>query len=181
MNNRIKHNTIREHTNDNELLVYKTLKKLNIDYSYVEYSKEEKDNADLIDSLIEVKAIKNLLFKTRNLKKDLFLVILHRDKRFDTKAFRNKFNITKIELVNNEELLEFLNTKEGEVSIIDLLFDKEGKIKLFIDKDVLEEEYFRFHPCNGLVTVRIKTSDLINKLIPYLNHELVVLEDLWKR
>ena len=180
MNNRIRHNEIRKDSNDNELLVYKTLKKLNIDYHYVEYTKEEKDDLVFIDNLIEVKGIKNLLFKTRNLKKDLFLIILPRDKRFDTKSFRNRYNITKIELVNDEELLEFLNSKEGEVSIVDLLFDKDSKVKLYIDEDILKEEYFRFHPCNGLVTVRIKTSDLIDKLIPYLNHELVILEDLWK-
>ena len=175
MNKRLKTNIIRENSNELELLVYNTLKDLSIDYSYVEYTKEEKDH---IDDLIEVKAIKNLLFKTRNLKKDLFLVILPRDKRFDTKAFRQKYNITKIELADSNELSEFLNTSSGEVSIIDLLFDKDNRIKLYIDSEVLKEEYFRFHPCNGLVTVRIKTKNLIDKLIPYLNHELTVLEDL---
>ena len=175
MNKRLKTNTIRENSNEYELLVYNTLKELSIDYSYVEYSIEEKDN---IDDLIEVKAIKNLLFKTRNLRKDLFLVILPKDKRFDTKAFRQKYNITKIELADSKDLLEFMNTASGEVSIIDLLFDKNKKIKLYIDEDVLKEEYFRFHPCNGLVTVRIKTKDLIDKLIPYLEHELTILEDL---
>ena len=175
MNKRLKSNTIRDNSNEYELLVYNTLKELSIDYSYVEYSIEEKDN---IDDLIEVKAIKNLLFKTRNLKKDLFLVILPKEKRFDTKAFRQKYNITKIELADSEDLKEFMNTASGEVSIIDLLFDKNNRIKLFIDSEVLKEEYFRFHPCNGLVTARIKTKDLLDKLIPYLNHELTVLEDL---
>jgi len=157
---------------DYEKECYKLLNRLNIHYEAIKYTALEKEDKELIDRKVGVKGIKNLLFKTRNLKKDLFLIILPREKRFDTKLFRNKYNITKIEMVNDEELSEYLSSKSGEVSIIDLMCDKEKKIKLYIDKDILEEEYFRFHPFNGLVTVKIKTDDLINKLIPYLDHEI---------
>lgn len=160
---------------NNEEMCYKLLKDLNIEYSSLSYTEKEKQDVNLVDNMIGVKGIKNLLFKTRNLKKELFLIILPRDKRFDTKAFRNKYNITKIEMVNDEELKEFLNTSNGEVSIIDLLFDKDKRIKLYIDKEVLDEEYFRFHPFNGLITVKIKTKDLIEKLIPYLDHDYEII------
>ena len=160
---------------NNEEMCYKLLKDLNIEYSSVSYTEKEKEDVNLVDNMIGVKGIKNLLFKTRNLKKELFLIILPREKRFDTKAFRNKYNITKIEMVNSDELKEFLNTSNGEVSIIDLIFDKDNRIKLYIDKEVLDEEYFRFHPFNGLITVKIKTKDLIEKLIPYLNHDYEII------
>ncbi len=160
---------------DYEKKCYEILKELDIPYESISYSKEEKENKELIDEKIGVKGIKNLLFKTRNLKKDLFLVILPREKRFDTKAFRNKYNITKIEMVSDDELDEFLSSKTGEVSIIDLISDTDKRIKLYIDEEVLNEEYFRFHPYNGLVTVKIKTKDLVEKLIPYLDHELNII------
>lgn len=160
---------------NNEEMCYKLLKDLDIEYSSVSYTEKEKEDVNLVDNMIGVKGIKNLLFKTRNLKKELFLIILPREKRFDTKAFRNKYNITKIEMVNSDELKEFLNTSNGEVSIIDLFFDKDNRIKLYIDKEVLDEEYFRFHPFNGLITVKIKTKDLIEKLIPYLNHDYEII------
>ena len=160
---------------DYEKKCYEILKELDIPYESVSYSKEEKENKELIDEKIGVKGIKNLLFKTRNLKKDLFLVILPREKRFDTKSFRNKYNITKIEMVSDDELDEFLSSKTGEVSIIDLISDTDKRIKLYIDEEVLNEEYFRFHPYNGLVTVKIKTKDLVEKLIPYLGHELNII------
>ena len=160
---------------DYEKKCYEILKELDIPYESVSYTKEEKENKELIDEKIGVKGIKNLLFKTRNLKKDLFLVILPREKRFDTKSFRNKYNITKIEMVSDDELDEFLSSKTGEVSIIDLISDTDKRIKLYIDEEVLNEEYFRFHPYNGLVTVKIKTKDLVEKLIPYLGHELNII------
>ena len=160
---------------DYEKKCYEILKELDIPYESVSYTKEEKENKELIDEKIGVKGIKNLLFKTRNLKKDLFLVILPREKRFDTKAFRNKYNITKIEMVSDDELDEFLSSKTGEVSIIDLISDTDKRIKLYIDEEVLNEEYFRFHPYNGLVTVKIRTKDLVEKLIPYLDHELNII------
>ena len=46
---------------------------------------------------------------------------------------------------------------------------------VFIDECILNEEYFRFHPNENKSTVRIKTDDLKNKLMPYLKHDINVL------
>lgn len=78
----------------------------------------------------------------------------------------------KITMAKNEELEALLKTHSGAVSIMELINDKDNKIKLFIKENILDKEYFRFHPNENKSTVRIKMEDFKNKLIPYLKHDI---------
>ena len=80
-----------------------------------------------------------------------------------------------ISMANESELAEILNTHSGAVGIMELIEDKEGKVKIFMDEKILDEEYFRFHPNDNIGTVRVKMNDFKNKIIPYINHELNIL------
>ena len=151
------------------------LEELNIEYSYISYNRapdtiEEKLK---VDESINVKGIKNLLFRTNS--KRYFFIITYRDSRFDTKEFREKHNIPKIHLVNDDELKELIDSESGRVSILDLINDKENKISVYIDNEILNSEYFRFHPFNKLITVKIKTKDLLGPLMKKLNHEINII------
>jgi Ala-tRNA(Pro) deacylase len=47
-----------------------------------------------------------------------------------------------------------------------LIFDTEHEVHLVIDADVLKEEYFGCHPCVNTSSLRFRTEDLMNVLIP---------------
>lgn len=163
-------------TNVKEKICYDTLDKLNIQYQRVEYNFFPKniDDLKLIDQRLEVDGIKNLVFKTKN-KNEFFLIILLREERFEEKKFRIKHGISKITMASESDLKELLNTHIGAVSIMELVNDKDSKIKLYIDKKILDMEHFRFHPNENNATVRITVDGLKNKLIPYLKHEINIL------
>ena len=55
---------------------------------------------------------------------------------------------------------EYLNITPGSLSLMGLIFDKEKKVHLVIDKEVLDEEYFGCHPCINTSTLLMKTSDV---------------------
>ncbi len=76
---------------------------------------------------------------------------------------------------NKEDLEMILKTHSGAVSIMELTNDNANKINLFIDKKILNTDYFRFHPNENKVTVRISMEDFKNKLIPYLKHDINIL------
>ena len=57
-----------------------------------------------------------------------------------------------------------------------LIFDREKKVHLVIDKEVLDEEYFGCHPCINTSTLLMKTSDVKEKILPALGHEYQVVE-----
>lgn len=148
---------------------------LNIKYQRVEYNffPKEFDDLNLIDKTLQVKGIKNLIFRTKN-KEQFYFIIIPREERFNEKEFRNKYGLPKITMAKNEELEALLETHSGAVSIMELINDKDNKIKLFIKENILDTEYFRFHPNENKSTVRIKMEDFKNKLIPYLKHDINV-------
>ena len=155
---------------------YDVLDKLDIYYERVEFNSFPKTIEDLckVDEKLKVSGIKNLMFKTKD-NKQFFLLVLPRSEKLDIKLFREKYNTAKIEMAKDSDLENILNTHSGAVSITELMYDKEKKIKLFIDEKILEEKYMRFHPNENLSTVKIKMKDFKEKLIPYLEHEINIL------
>lgn len=162
--------------NEKEKKCYDILEFLNIEYQRVEYNffPNDIESLKLIDKKLQVKGIKNLVFKTKS-KSQFYFIIIPRENRFDEKEFRNKFQLPKISMAKKEDLEELLDTYSGAVSIMELVNDKNSIIHVFIDECILNEEYFRFHPNENKSTVRIKTDDLKNKLMPYLKHDINVL------
>ncbi|MBQ4427279.1 MAG: hypothetical protein II881_05955 [Oscillospiraceae bacterium] len=46
--------------------------------------------------------------------------------------------------------------------------DKDHRVTLVIDEDVLKEEMFGCHPCENTSSIRFKTSDLTDKILAAL-------------
>ena len=57
------------------------------------------------------------------------------------------------------------------MSILGLMNDKQMKVQLLIDEDVLKGEFVGMHPCINTSSLRLKTDDLVNKVIPAMGHE----------
>ena len=68
------------------------------------------ENLRKIDDRLEVKGIKNLIFKTKD-KSQIFFIIIPWEERFDEKLFRNKYELPKISMAKEEDLKELLLTR----------------------------------------------------------------------
>jgi Ala-tRNA(Pro) deacylase len=66
---------------------------------------------------------------------------------------------------------EYLNLTPGSASVFGLMFDTDKKVQLIIDQDVLDKEYVGFHPNINTSSVKIKTKDLTEKILPHLGRE----------
>lgn len=111
---------------------------------------------------------KNLLLKTSNGAVH-WLLLMKSNKSFVTKDVSKKLGSSRLSFASGEEMQELLNTSPGSLSILSLVFDKEKTVNLAIDSELLEEEYFYCHPCDNTATLKIKTSDIMQKLLPLLN------------
>ena len=60
----------------------------------------------------------------------------------------------------------FLDIKPGSVSVMGLMNDREKRVRLLIDKDILEGEYFACHPCINTSSLKFTTRDLMDKNSP---------------
>ena len=72
----------------------------------------------------------------------------------------------------------FLDITPGSVSVMGLMNDHENHVQLLIDEDVLRGEYIGCHPCINTSSLRIKTRDMMERVIPAMGHtpRLVTLE-----
>ena len=68
---------------------------------------------------------------------------------------------------------KFLDITPGSVSVLGLMNDTEHQVKLLIDEEVLDSEYFGCHPCINTSSLRMRTVDLIEKVLPAMEHDFV--------
>ena len=67
-------------------------------------------------------------------------------------------------------MLKYLDIEPGAVSVMGLMNDRENKVKLLIDEDVLADEYFGCHPCVNTSSLKLKTRDMIDRFLPAVGH-----------
>ena len=71
---------------------------------------------------------------------------------------------------------EFLNISPGSVSVMGLMNDRDKRVRLLIDRDILQDEYVGCHPCVNTSSLKIKTKDILDKFLPYVEHDYTVVE-----
>ncbi|HAQ39447.1 MAG TPA: prolyl-tRNA synthetase associated domain-containing protein [Clostridiales bacterium] len=159
-----------------EIETYEVLEKLNIAFMGVDHE-EAATIEDLheVESALDVKICKNL-FLCNSQKTKFYLLIMPGDKKFLTKNLSKQINSSRLSFADGSFMEELLNITPGSLSILGLIFDKEHKVNLVIDKEVTEEEYFGCHPCINTSTLKVKTADIMNKFLTYTGHEPAMVQ-----
>ena len=158
---------------EKEQQVYDVLDELQIAYIRTSHEPAATMEACLaLEAIIQAKICKNLFLCNRQ-KTNFYLLLMPGDKPFKTKDISKQINSARLSFGSDEDLLELLNLTPGSCTIFGLLFDKQHKVQLLIDKDVLKEERFGCHPCINTSTIGLYTNDLVNKIIPYLGHNFI--------
>lgn len=155
---------------DKEIRVYELLDKLGIAYQRVDHEAAMTMEACVeIDRVLGAVTCKNLLLCNRQ-KTDFYLLLMPGDKVFQTKELSAQLGVSRLSFASGEAMEEFLDITPGSLSVMGLMNDKGLRVKLVIDAPVLEEEYIGFHPCINTSTLRVKTADLTNTIIPAMGH-----------
>jgi Ala-tRNA(Pro) deacylase len=68
-----------------------------------------------------------------------------------------------------------LDITPGSLSVLGLMNDREGAVQLIVDADVLKGEFVGCHPCINTSSLRLRTADLVEKIIPAMGHEMRVI------
>ena len=116
-------------------------------------------------------AICKNLFLCNRQATDFYLLLIPGDKPFKTKYLSAQIGSSRLSFAKPEYMEQYLDITPGSVSVMGLMNDKEKKVRLLIDKDLLQDEYFACHPCINTSSLRFKTSDLMEKVIPAMGHE----------
>ncbi len=159
-----------------ELNTYKKLNQLNIEYKRIDHDPAATiAECELIDAALGTKMCKNL-FLCNTQKNRFYLLLMPGDKRFKTKEVSHALGIARLSFAPDEYLPQLLGLHAGAVSVLGLMNDKEHKVSLLIDKDILADEYLGCHPCVNTSSLRIKMKDILEIFLPHTAHIPTVIE-----
>ena len=154
-----------------EIRTYDFLDSLGIEYERIDHEEAmTMEVCEAIDIALGATICKNLLLTNRQ-ETDFYLLMIPGDKKFKTKDITSQIGSARLSFASGEYMEKFLDITPGSLSILGLMNDKEKKVRLLIDEDVLKGEFIGCHPCINTSSLRIKTSDMTEKIIPALNHE----------
>ena len=164
---------------EKEMRSYALLDSLGIEYRRVDHEHADTIEAcEQVEGLLECKICKNL-FLTNRQQTDFYLLIMPGEKPFKTKLLSKQIGSARLSFASAEHMEKYLDITPGSVSILGLMNDKSGAVRLLVDRDLLKEEYFGCHPCINTSSLRLKTADVLEKLLPAMGHEPSFVDLPW--
>ena len=165
---------------EKEIRCYDLLDSLGIEYCRVDHDHADTiEECEQIEKVLGCKICKNLLLTNRQMTA-IYLLAMPGEKPFKTKILSKQIGTARLSFASPEQMLRALDITPGSVSVLGLMNDRNNEVKLLIDKDLLKEEYFGCHPCINTSSLRIKTSDIIEKIIPATAHGIEYVELPWE-
>lgn len=123
-----------------------------------------------IDARLNVKTVKTLFLCNRQ-KTGFYLFVTPGDKPFVTKNFGKALGVSRVSFAPPELLSDMLGTVVGATTVFGLLLDTENKVRLVLDEEVLNEDYYGCTDGTTTGYMRMKMQDLTDKVLPYLKHQ----------
>lgn len=153
-----------------ETRVYECLDRLGIDYLQVDHAPAmTMEDCVEVDRLLGVPMCKNLFLCNRQ-KTDFYLLMMPGDKPFRTKELSAQIGSARLSFADTDAMLEYLDILPGSVSVMGLMNDKENRVRLLIDEDLLRADELGCHPCVNTSSLRIATKDLLEVFLPHVHH-----------
>jgi len=157
---------------------YELLDKLRLEYWRCDHPDANADTMEAcleIDRILEATVCKNL-FLTNRQHTDFYLVMMPGDKVFKTKEITSQLGCARLSFASPEEMEQYLDITPGSVSILGLMNDKDNKVRLVVDEDVLKGEFVGCHPCINTSSLKLYTEDMFGKLLEAMNHDITVVK-----
>ncbi len=157
-------------------LVYKTLNELKIPYERVDTGNAvTMEDCKEIDEKLDCKVVKTLFLCNRQ-KTNFYLFVTPGDKPFVTKNFGGALGVSRVSFAPSELLFEIMNTEVGATTVFSLLLERAKNVRIVIDSEVLKNEFYGCTDGTYNCYMKLKTEDVIGKIIPYTNHSAEIIE-----
>ena len=125
-----------------------------------------------VDKVLDAVICKNLFLCNRQ-ETAFYLLMIPDTKVFHTKDLSAQIGSARLSFAKAEYMQQLLDITPGSVSVLGLMNDTAHKVQLLIDEDVLASEYVGCHPCINTSSLRLRTRDLVEKILPAIEHEFI--------
>lgn len=152
---------------------YELLDELGVEYYRCDHPDANADTMEAclaIDGILEATVCKNLFLCNRQ-QTQFYLLMMPGDKVFKTKELSGQLGCARLSFGSPEKMEEYLDITPGSVSVLGLMNDKENKVKLIVDEDVLKGEYLGCHPCINTSSLKLKTADVFDIFLKAVHHD----------
>ena len=159
-----------------ESAAFDLLDTLGIDYDRV--SHDAAFNMELcadVSAVLGVSVCKNLFLCNRQ-KTSFYLLCMPPDKPFHTKDLSAQINSSRLSFAPEDSLCELLHCHPGSATVLGLANDTEHRVQLLLDREVYDAPYMSCHPCICTSTLKLKTSDVLTRLLPHTGHTPIVVD-----
>ena len=161
---------------EKEIRVYDLLDKLEMEYYRTDHEPATTmEVCNDIDKILGTLICKNLFLCNRQ-KTQFYMLMMPGDKVFKTKDLSKQINSARLSFADEEYMQEFLDITPGSVSIMGLMNDKDNRVQLLIDREVLAEESLGCHPCINTSSLKLKTKEVVEKFLLAVHHEAIIVE-----
>ena len=158
---------------DKEIRTYDLLDGLGVGYDRVDHAPAmTMEDCKEVDEILESMVCKNLFLCNRQ-ETAFYLLMIPDTKVFHTKDLSAQIHSARLSFAKPEYMEKFLDITPGSVSVLGLMNDTENHVQLLIDEDVLNSEYVGCHPCINTSSLRLRTKDLVETILPAIHHEFV--------
>lgn len=155
---------------EKEIRVYDLLDRLGVPYQRIDHEHTDTMEAcAAIDEALGASICKNLLLCNRQ-QTEFYLLMLPGGKVFKTSVLSKQIGSSRLSFAGGEFMERFLDITPGSLSVLGLMNDHDHHVRLLIDEELLNGEYIGCHPCINTSSLRIRTRDMMEKLIPAMGH-----------
>ena len=156
-----------------EIETYDFLDSLGIEYDRIDHEAAfTMEVCEEIDKVLGGRTCKNLFLCNRQ-KTNFYLLLMPGDKPFKTKDLSAQIGSARLSFAGGDDMEQMLNLTPGSVTVLGLMYDKEHRVKLLVDEEVLEDDFFGCHPCINTSSIKMKTTDVFEKILPALEQDFI--------
>ena len=156
--------------------IYETFADLDIHFERVDNDPAiTMEDCVLINERLNMKTVKSLFLCNRQ-QTNFYLFVTLDGKPFVTKDFSSALGISRVSFASEELLFSMLGTKIGATTVLSSIIDTENKVRIVFDKEVLKNEWYGCTDSTTTSYMKLKTSDVLEKYLPFTKHEITVIE-----
>lgn len=159
-----------------EMRAYDLLDQLEIPYCRMDHDAVATiDSCHEIDRLLNIEICKNLFLRNAQ-KTEFYLLMMPGGKKFRTGILSKQIGSARLSFAEPEFMERYLDLTPGSVTVLGLMNDTDGRVRLLIDREVTEREFLGCHPCINTSSIKVRTADILEKFLPHVAHPYTLVD-----
>lgn len=155
--------------------VYRVLNELHLPFERVDTDEAiTMEDCVTIDEKLDMKMVKTLFLCNRQ-QTVYYLFITCGEKPFRSKDFSTALEVSRVSFAPAELMEQMLGTKIGAATVFSSLLPTFRDVQIVFDADVLKEKWYGCSDGTTTGYMKIKTEDILHRLLPYAGRKYTVI------